>query len=88
MGNFPFVLILCLYLIGLLFFYQEREQKNKKMAFNFLVTFWQAVDENGSMDWSVSEDKISILYYFNNENINFQKILQILNSCLQTYGLD
>ena len=88
MGNFPFVLILCLYLIGLLFFYQEREQKNKKMAFNFLVTFWQAVDENGSMDWSVSEDKISILYYFNNENINFQKILQSLNSCLQTYGLD
>ena len=40
------------------------------MTYNFLVNFWTTVDENGSMTWTVTDDKISILYYFNNKNIN------------------
>ena len=40
------------------------------MTFNFLVNFWATVDENGRMTWTVTDDKISILYYFNNKNID------------------
>ena len=40
------------------------------MTYNFLVNFWTTVDENGSMTWTVTDDKISILYYFNNKNID------------------
>ena len=40
------------------------------MTYNFLVNFWTTVDENGSMTWTVTDDKISISYYFNNKNID------------------
>ena len=40
------------------------------MTFNFLVNFWTTVDENGSMTWTVTDDKISISYYFNNKHID------------------
>ena len=46
------------------------------MTFNLLVKFWTSVDENGSMAWTISEDSISILCYFNDDNIDLQKILQ------------
>ena len=32
-----------------------------------MVNFWATVDKNGSMTWTVTEDKISILCYFNDE---------------------
>ena len=40
------------------------------MTFNFLVNFWTTVDENGNMTWTVTDDKISISYYFNNKHID------------------
>ena len=55
--------------------------------FNFLVNFWKTIDENGSMMWIISENKISILYYFNDENTNLHKILVLLNSLGDGYGL-
>ena len=58
------------------------------MSFNFLVDFWAEADENGSMTWNVTRDKISILYYFNDENIDLEKILFLLNEFAKTYGLD
>ena len=56
------------------------------MSFNFLIDFLHTVDENGSMTWSVSDEKISILYYFNRENINLEYIVLLLNffACQQT----
>ena len=39
------------------------------MSFNFLFNFWTTADENGSMKWNVAHDKISILYYSNDENV-------------------
>ena len=32
-----------------------------KTTFHFLANFWRTTDENGSMMWTISEDKISIL---------------------------
>ena len=58
------------------------------MSFNFLVDLWAEADENGSMTWNVTRDKISILYYFNDENIDLEKILFLLNEFAKTYGLD
>ena len=37
------------------------------LSFNFLVNFWNEADENDSMTWNVTRDKISLLYYFNDE---------------------
>ena len=53
------------------------------MTLNFMVNFWCTVDENGSITWTVSNDEISILYYFNDENIDLQKILSLLNEFVE-----
>ena len=57
------------------------------MSFNFLVNFWNAADENGSMTWTFTDQKISVLYYFNNKNINLQKMLSLLKSMAEACGL-
>lgn len=57
------------------------------MAFNFLVNFWRTVDESRSMTCTILEDSISILYYFNDENTNLEKIFELLNSFGETYNL-
>ena len=38
--------------------------------------------------WTVTEDKMSILHYFNDENIDLENILSLLNNFAFTYGLD
>ena len=59
------------------------------MSFNFFVNFWTVVDENGSMTWTVTEGKIFILYYFNDEKkYRLENILSLLNSFAFTYGPD
>ena len=58
------------------------------MSFNFLVNFWAEADENGSMAWNVMRDKISILYYFNDKNIDLEKMLFLLDKFAKTYGLN
>lgn len=58
------------------------------MAFNFILNFWRTTAENGSMTWAVSENAISIFYYFNDENIDLQKILELLNSFAVAYCLN
>ena len=63
-------------------------EKSEAMSFNFMVNFWTTVDQNGSMTWSVTRDKISILYYFNDENINLENIRSLINTFARTYGLD
>ena len=52
-----------------------------------MVNVWATVDENSSRTRAVTEDKISILYYFNDENIDLENTLSILNFAF-TYGLD
>ena len=58
------------------------------MPFNLMVNFWTMVDENGSIIWTVMEDKISILYYFNDENIDLENSFSLLNNFAFKYGLD
>ena len=40
------------------------------------------------MTWSILNDKISILYYFSDENIDLEKVLELLNSLSHAYGLE
>ena len=49
-------------------------------AFDYLFNFWRNIDENGSMTWTISDNHISKLYYFNDENLDLQKRLDILNT--------
>ena len=58
------------------------------MFFNFMVNFWTTVDENGSMTWTETQDKLPILYHSNDGNIDFENIFSILNDIARTYGLD
>ena len=57
------------------------------IAFNFIVNILRTTEENGSMSWTISDNQISILYYFNNENLDLQKILDILNSYASRFAL-
>ena len=75
--NFPFSLNNLLVLF-------QGEKKSEEMSFNFVVNFWTTVDKNGSITWSVTRDKISILYYFNDEDINLENILSLLNTFART----
>ena len=58
------------------------------MSINFFFGFWTNVDENGCMTWRVTRNKISILYYFNDEKTDLEKILSILNCFAVKHGLD
>ena len=40
------------------------------------------------MTRDVTRDKISMLYYFNDENIDLEKMLFLLNEFAKYYGLD
>ena len=52
------------------------------------MNFWRTIDENGSMTWTKSEKEIPILYYFNDENIDLQKIIDLLNRLGDGHHLD
>ena len=54
-------------------------KKTEAIFFNYMVNFWTTVDENGSMIWNVTQEKISILYYFNDKNIDLQNILFLIS---------
>ena len=58
------------------------------MSIDFFVGFWTNVDENGCMNWRVTRNKISILYYFNDENTDLEKNFSILNCFAVKHGLD
>ena len=56
-------------------------------AFNFIVNFQRTIDENGSMTWTISDNHISILYYFNDKNLDLQNVLDVLNSYASCFCL-
>ena len=58
------------------------------MRFNFFIQFWRSVDENDSMTWSATSDKLSILYYFNSENLDLNYLLPLLNVFAREVRLD
>ena len=58
------------------------------MSFNFFINFWNVTDENDSMTWLVTNEKISILFYFNSENLDLDHILSILNSMAREQRID
>ena len=51
-----------------------------------MVNFWNTGDENGSMTWTFRDQKIFVLHYFNNKNIDLEKILPLLDSMSEAYG--
>ena len=65
-------------------------KKGKKMSteLNFLVKSCRSIDENGSMIWSVYHSKLSILYYFNDENIDLEKRLKCFNDNACEFNID
>ena len=58
------------------------------MSINFFVDFWTNIDENGSMTWWVTRNKILILDYFNDENTGLEKLLSVLNCFAVKHGLN
>ena len=90
MSNFQCVLNIWFCLTELLVFYQKLKKKQKKMtsAFNFILNFWRTMDESGSMTWTISNNKISILYYFNDESIDLEESFNLLNSSGSSYELN
>lgn len=58
------------------------------MRFNCFIQFWRSVDENGSMTWSATSDKLSILYYFNIEILDLNYLLSLLNAFACEVRLD
>ena len=67
-------------------FYFKKKKSKVKLSFNFLVNFWTTADENGWMTWNVTYDKISLLYSFNDENIDLEQMISLLNNFAETYG--
>ena len=57
------------------------------IEFDLFVAFWRTVDENGSIMWRILNKKISILYYFNDENVNLENMLTLLNSFAREYKI-
>ena len=54
-------------------FYSRKKKLEVKMSFNFLVYFWNIADENGSMTWIFTDQKLSALYYFNDKILTWKK---------------
>ena len=57
-------------------------------GFDLLVAFWCTIDDNSSMTWRILNNEISILYYFNDENVNLENMLTLLNYFAREYGLE
>ena len=55
---------------------------------NFLAETWRSIDENGSMIWCVYHNKLSILYYFNDENIDLEKLLKCFTDNACEFNID
>ena len=55
--------------------------------FNHLVDFWRTIDENGNKTWAVYVNRISILYYFNDENIKLECIISVLKQFAREQNL-
>ena len=86
--SFLFVWRISCCLIELLVLFQEGKTFEAKISFNLLVNFWTTVDENGSMISTVTEYEISILYYFNDENIDLENLgFKKVNNCLAVVNL-
>ena len=88
MKNFQFALRNSPFCLSKIFWFYFKGKKSEAMSFNFMVNFWTTVGENGGMTWTVTEDKISALYYFNDENLFLEIILFLLNNFAFTYRLD
>ena len=58
----------------------KKKNTNMATAFNFIVNFQRTIDENGSMTWTISDNHISILYYFNDKNLDLPNVSDVLNS--------
>ena len=69
------------------FISRNKKKSEVKISFNFLVNFWTTAYENASMAWNVAHDRISIFYYFNDENIDLEQILSLLNNFDESDGL-
>ena len=56
--------------------------------FDLFVAFWHTVGVNSSMTWRILNNKILILYYFNDKNVNLENMLTLLNCFACEYMLE
>ena len=47
--------------------------------FDVYYKFFKDCDENGNSTWYISNDKFSISYYYNDDNVNFKEKFNRLN---------
>ena len=51
----------------------------KMSEFSIYYQFFKDCDKNGSLNWSVSNNKFSLFHYYNDNNIDLKKKLNRLN---------
>ena len=57
-------------------FFCVKRKKKMNTEWDIFIKTQRSVDKNGSMTWRVYPNKLSILYYFNDENFDLEKILK------------
>ena len=53
-----------------------KKKKKINSEYNFLVSTWRSTNENGSMTWRAHSNKLSVLLYFDDENIDLDELLK------------
>ena len=62
--------------------------EKQKINLSFFVKFWCSVDENSNITCSATDDKFSILYYFNSKHLDLDYLLSLLNTFVREQQLD
>ena len=52
-----------------------------------MVSTWKRTDENGSINWRVYSNKLSVFFYFNVENIDLDELLKHFNDNSREFNL-
>ena len=55
--------------------------------FSSIYYFLKYCDENGSLKWSKTSQKLAFLYYLNDENLDLEDMLSQLNEFADVFNL-
>ena len=75
-------------LVSVFFLLLLLRKEKQKINLSFFVKFWRSVDENSSITCSATDDKFSILYYFNSKHLDLDYLLSLLNTFVREQQLD
>ena len=74
-------------LISVFFLLLLLRKEKQKINLSFFVKFWCSVDENSNITCSATDDKFSILYYFNSKHLDLDYLLSLLNTFVREQQL-